>query len=85
MNEEMQKTEATAKRTWPVVMSGVGGITALIGLFASLAGGITWLVNHHKQQTELRDEMALAQAQAKQGEYQASVQSDADVLKANPL
>jgi tetratricopeptide (TPR) repeat protein len=85
MEEEIQKAEQGAKKAWPVVMSWVGGITALIGLFASLAGGFMWFVNHHKQKTELQAKMALAQAQTKQGEYQASIQSYADILKADPL
>lgn len=85
MNEELEKTESAVKRTWPVIMGWVGGATALIGLFASLAGGVAWLVNHHKQQTERRDQMALAQAQAKQAEYQAAVETYANILKTNPL
>jgi tetratricopeptide (TPR) repeat protein len=85
MEEEIQKAETSAKKAWPFIMSWVGGITALIGLLASVAGGITWFQNHHKQQAELQAKMALAQAQAKQGEYQASIQSYADILKADPL
>jgi tetratricopeptide (TPR) repeat protein len=85
MEEEIQKAETGARKAWPAVMSWVAGMTALIGLFASIAGGITWFVNHHKQQAELQAKMALAQAQAKQGEYQASIQSYADILKADPL
>jgi len=66
-------------------MGWVGGITAIIGLFASLGGGAAWLINHHKQKAELQANMALAQTQASQGEYEAAVQSYADILKANPL
>jgi Tfp pilus assembly protein PilF len=85
MQEEIHKIEQGAKREWPVVMGWVGGITALIGLFASLAGGVAWFVNHQKQKAEVQARMALAQAQAKQAEYQASLQSDGDILKADPL
>jgi tetratricopeptide (TPR) repeat protein len=85
MEEEIQKAEAGAKRAWPFVMSWVGGISALIGLFVSIAGGVTWFVKHHNQQTELQTKMALAQAQTKQGEYQASIQSYGDILKGDPL
>ncbi|HXR39275.1 MAG TPA: hypothetical protein VN776_09285 [Terracidiphilus sp.] len=85
MGKELQKAESSVKRSWPTVMSWVGGITALIGLFASIAGGVTWFVNHRKQQAELIAKMALAQAQAKQGEYQAAIQSYADILKTDPL
>jgi hypothetical protein len=85
MNDEIQQIEQGAKRGWPVIMGWVGGITALIGLFASVAGGVEWFVNHHKQKAEVEAKMALAQAQAKQAEYQASLQSDVDILKADPL
>jgi hypothetical protein len=85
MDEEIQRIEQGAKRGWPVIMAWVGGITALIGLFASLAGGVEWLVNHRGQKAEVEAKMALAQAQAKQAEYQASLQSDGDILKTDPL
>lgn len=84
MREELQKAETSARKAWPAVMSWVGGITALIGLFGSLAGGVAWLVSHHRQQTERQAKLALAQAQEKQGEYQASVQTYGDLLKADP-
>jgi len=35
MEDEIQKAETGAKKAWPLVMSWVGGITALIGLFVS--------------------------------------------------
>lgn len=85
MKNEIQKVEQVAKNGWPVVMSWVGGITALLGLFASLAGGIAWFRNHHRQNTELQAKMALAQLQEKQGQYQASVQSYGEILKTDPL
>ncbi|MGO9338002.1 MAG: hypothetical protein ACLPY1_10895 [Terracidiphilus sp.] len=84
MEEQIQKVEQVAKKEWPVVMSWVGGITALIGLFASLGGGIAWLINHHKQKTEFQEKMALAETQARQGEYRTSLQSDEDILRADP-
>ena len=49
MEDKIQKVEQVAKKDWRVVMSWVGGISALLGLFASLAGGIAWFVNHYKQ------------------------------------
>ncbi|HEY1901459.1 MAG TPA: hypothetical protein VGG56_03450 [Terracidiphilus sp.] len=85
MEEDIQKAEMSARKAWPVIMSWVGGVTALIGLFASIAGGIAWLQSHHKQRAELQTKMALAQAEAKQGEYQASIESYADILKTDPL
>jgi len=85
MGDDVQKAEPGARKAWPLVMSWVGGATALIGLFASLAGGVTWLATHHKQHIELDAQMALAQAEQQQAEYQAAVQSYADILKAHSL
>ncbi len=83
MEEEIQKAEASVKKAWPVVMSWVGGISALIGLFASLAGGVSWFRNHQRQKAELQGKMALAQGQIKQGEYQAAIQTYGEILKAD--
>ncbi len=76
MEDEIQKVEQVAKKGWPVVMSWVGGITALLVLFASLAGGIAWFVNHPRQKTEIQAKIALAQEQEKQGQYPAQFQVD---------
>ena len=75
MDEGIQKIEQGAKRGWPVVMAWVGVVSAMIGLFASLAGGFAWFLNHNKQKAEVQAKMTLAQAQANQGEYQASLAS----------
>jgi tetratricopeptide (TPR) repeat protein len=85
MAEEVQKTESGGKKAWPLFMGWVGNTTALIGLFASLAGGVAWFVNHQRQKTERQAKMALAQSQAKQGEYQAAVETYGEMLKADPL
>ncbi len=85
MEEENRETQNVAKKAWPVVMSWVGGITALIGLFVSVRSGILWFEDHQRHKAELQSKMALAQAQARQGEYQASIQSNADILKEGPL
>src|ERR1700731_493985 len=85
MEEENRDAQNVAKKAWPVVMSWVGGITALIGLFVSVRGGIIWFENNQKQKAELQAKMSLAQAQARQGEDQASIQSNADILKEGPL
>ncbi len=85
MEEEIQKAEEGVKKAWPFLMSWVGGISALIGLFASIAGGVTWFSSHQKHKAELQAKMALAQSHAKQGEYQASIQIYDEILKDDPL
>jgi tetratricopeptide (TPR) repeat protein len=84
MQEEVQKLEGEVKKEWPALISGVGGITALIGLVASLAGGVTWLVNHHKQSQQQQAKLALAQTEAEQGQYQISIETYGEILKDDP-
>ena len=85
MEEEVQKASSEVKKAWPVVMSWVGGISAIIGLIAGIAGGVNWYQNRHRQQAELQSKMAMAQIQVNQGEYQAAIQSYAEILKADSL
>jgi tetratricopeptide (TPR) repeat protein len=65
-------------------MSWVGRITALIGLGATLAGGVTWLVRHHAAASQRTARMALAKAQAEQGDYQGSIATYQEILKEEP-
>jgi tetratricopeptide (TPR) repeat protein len=65
-------------------MSWVGRITALIGLGASLAGGVTWLVRHHTAASERTARMALAKTQAEQGDYQGTITTCQEILKDEP-
>jgi tetratricopeptide (TPR) repeat protein len=85
MEEQIPKIEAAAKRTWPVVMAWIGGTTAVIGFVASIAGGVTWLSNHHRHDVEYKAKMALAQTQSSQEQYQAALSTYADILKDDPL
>jgi tetratricopeptide (TPR) repeat protein len=77
--------ESRVKRDWGLFMGGVGSVSALIGLCITITGGVTWYMTHRNQHAESKAKMALAQAQEKQGEYQASVQTYADLLKTDPL
>jgi tetratricopeptide (TPR) repeat protein len=83
--EEVAKAEPGAGKAWPFVMSWTGRISALIGLGASLVGGVTWFINHHRATVERQEKMRLAETQAKQREYQASIQSYSEILKTDPL
>jgi tetratricopeptide (TPR) repeat protein len=84
MEEEVKKIEAEVRKKWPAVISGVGGITTLIGLFVTLGGGVTWLINHHRHTMERRSQMALAQTEEDQGDSQSSVQAYGQILKDDP-
>lgn len=85
MEERIQKIEVAAKKTWPVIMAWVGGITALIAFFGSVAGGITWLINHHRHAVEYRAKMALAETETSQKQYQAALTTYGEILKDDPL
>jgi tetratricopeptide (TPR) repeat protein len=68
-----------------VILAWVGGLSAVLGLIGSLNGWFHVFDSHRTQKAELTAQMAVAQGQAKQGEYRASVRSYGDILKANPL
>ncbi|HLY41785.1 MAG TPA: hypothetical protein VKR52_11250 [Terracidiphilus sp.] len=85
MDEPLEKIEVAAKKSWPVIMGWVGGITALIAFFGSIGGGITWLINHHRHNAEYKAQMQLAQTQASQKQYQAALKTYGEILKEDPL
>jgi tetratricopeptide (TPR) repeat protein len=85
MADELGNLEVEVKKEWPVLISGVGGITALIGLCVTIGGGITWLANHHRQEAERQARIALAQAQEQQGDYQGAVATYDEILKGDSL
>ena len=68
-----------------VILSWVGGATAVLGLIGSLSGWFHTFDSHRNQRAELSAKMAVAQGQLKQGEYRSSVRSYGDVLKTDPL
>lgn len=81
MAEEAQDAERGESKAWPFLMTWTGRVSALIGLFASLAGGVTWLVTHQRHAAEVKAKMDLAQTQVQQQDYQAAVASYGDILK----
>jgi tetratricopeptide (TPR) repeat protein len=85
MGDELGNLEGAVKKEWPALISGVGGITALIGLCVTVGGGITWLVNHHRQEMERQARIALAQAQDQQADYAGAIATYDDILKADSL
>jgi tetratricopeptide (TPR) repeat protein len=88
-NDVQQSGQSTQKpeksSALKLVMSWVGGATAVIGLIGSLSGGFHWLQTHRTQRAELKSQMAVAATQRKQGEYEASVHSYGNVLKTDSL
>ena len=76
---------AETKTRWGAMMGWVGGATALIGLFGSLAGGAGWVAAHHKESAERKAQMAVAQGMVSQGEYEEAVKSYGEILKGDKL
>ncbi|HEV2134678.1 MAG TPA: hypothetical protein VGR47_10510 [Terracidiphilus sp.] len=70
---------------WNFLMSWTGRITAVVGLGATIAGGVTWVITHNREHRERTGQLALAQTQAAQGDYQASLETYAAILKSDPL
>lgn len=84
MADEAKNAQDESRQAWPFVMTWVGRTTALIGLFASLAGGVTWLVTHHRHAAERKARMDLAQTQVLQQDYASAVASYGAILKDDP-
>lgn len=77
--------ESHSDRAWAFLMGWIGRVTAIVGLCATVAGGVTWFVTHHRQQKERAAQLALAQTQMAQRDYQAAVNTYADMLRSDAL
>ena len=67
------------------IMTWVGSLTALIGLFASVAGGYHWFMNHRQESAQVKAQRALAESQVAQGDYPAAIASYEEILKGNAM
>jgi hypothetical protein len=85
MANDMQQSEPHVKRAWTVILAWIGGISAVLGFIGAVTGFFGNIQNHFRHNTQLDSQMAIAQSQSRQEDYQASVQSYADILKAEPL
>jgi tetratricopeptide (TPR) repeat protein len=85
MTNEPQQSEPRAKRAWTVIVAWIGGISAVLAFIGAITGFFGNIQNHFHHNAQVDSQMAVAQSQARQEDYQASVQSYADILKAEPL
>ena len=81
----MQRQTSEKPAPFKLIMTWVGATSALIGLGASILGGVRWVENHQQQKKELASQMAVAEVQARQEQYGLSVRSYDQILKDNPL
>lgn len=66
------------------ITAWAGGIAVLLGLFASLFGGVQWIREHWIQHSDVSAELAIARGQTERGEYERAVATCADILKKDP-
>jgi tetratricopeptide (TPR) repeat protein len=85
MINDPQQSEPRVRRAWTVILAWIGGISAVLGFIGALTGFFGNIQHHFHHNAQVDSQMAVAQSQARQGDYQASVQSYADILKAEPL
>lgn len=85
MSNDPQQSEPRAKRAWTVILAWIGGISAVLAFIGTVTGFFGNIQNHFHHNAQVDSQMAVAQSQARQGDYQASVQSYADILKTEPL
>jgi tetratricopeptide (TPR) repeat protein len=80
-----QPPEPRVKRAWGFILAWIGGISAVIGFAGTLTGTFGKIQDHFHSHAELDAKMAVAQNESQQGDYQASLESYAEILKAHPL
>ena len=85
MTNDTQQSGPRIKRAWTVILAWIGGVSAVLGLIGTVTGFFGNIQGHFHHDTQLDSEMAVAQSQSRQGDFEASVQSYADILKAEPL
>jgi tetratricopeptide (TPR) repeat protein len=85
MTNNSQQSEPRVKRAWTVILAWIGGVSAVLGFIGAVTGFFGSIQGHFHHNVQLDSEMAVAQSQSRQGDYQASVQSYADILKTEPL
>ena len=66
------------------IITWVGYTSAILGLLATLLGGVRWWSDHRKQRGGIKSEIAVAETQAQQGEYEAAIHTYQDLLQKDP-
>lgn len=85
MADNIPQPEPRARRAWTVILAWIGAISAVLGLIGAVTGFFGNIQGHLHRNAQRDAQMSIAQSQFRQGDYQASVQSYADILKADPL
>lgn len=68
-----------------MVLAWIGGISAILGFIGAVTGFFGNIQGHLHRNAQLDAQMSIAQSQFRQGDFRASVQSYAAILKADPL
>ena len=66
------------------VVTWVGYTSAILGLLATLLGGVRWWSDHRKMRGGIKSEIAVAETQTQQGEYEAAIHTYQDLLQKDP-
>jgi len=85
MTSDPRQSEPRIKLAWTVVLAWMGGISAVLAFIGAATGFFGNVQGHFHHNAQLDSEMAIAQSQTHQADYPLSVQSYADILKADPL
>lgn len=85
MTSDPQQSESRVKVAWGVILAWIGGISAVLGFIGAVTGFFGNIQGRFHHNAQLDSQMAVAQSQTRQADYQMSVQSYADILKADPL
>jgi hypothetical protein len=85
MTSDPQQSEPRVKLAWTVILAWIGGISAVLGFIGAVTGFFGNIQGHFQHNAQVDSAMAVAQSQSRQADYQLSVQSYVDILKADPL
>lgn len=66
------------------IMAWVGYTSAVIGLGATLLGGLRWLEGRHQQHGETSTQIAIANSQIQRGDPESAFHTYQAILKSNP-
>jgi tetratricopeptide (TPR) repeat protein len=85
MSNDVQQSEPRAGRAWTTILAWIGAVSAVLGFIGAVTGFFGNIQGHFHHNAQRDSQMAVAQSQSRQGDFQASVQSYADILKTEPL
>ena len=84
MSEEQPQSEPRIKRAWGMIAAWIAGITTVVAFAGTLTGTFSSISEHLHRHKDSDAQIATAQTQVKESEYQQAVATYTAVLKTDP-